>query len=480
MNGRQRIEIGQQLHPGRVRPHNQDSLGISQGIDPAHVARKGRLLVVADGLGKDGVGATASYIAVQTVQQAYYADPSPEVLPSLVQAISRANQAILQEVRQNPAYRGMGTTLTACVIRGQHLFVAHVGDSRAYLIRGPVIRQLTSDHTWLAMQQAAGQLPEEQLSTHPDRWKLTRSLGARPGIQVDQHHERLRPGDRVVLCTDGLSDLVSESEIRDAVVRQAPQAAAQALATAANERGGQDNLAVIVARPASRGALAGLPVVPLAAIGATVLLALLAILIWPPGQPEPTPTPSVVASASLSATLPATATPTPSPVGTTVPVTVTKVGITPSATATPTPSPTSISTSTPTPSPAATYPAPALRAPADGQTFSGPDAEIVLEWDWPAELGPDQYYLVTIDYPHDGATWQEVQWVTEPRFQVPAYLYTLLSGDRQCEWRVGVMQQTGTQEDGTPVGESLGPPSETRIFVWHRLEVSPSPTFEKP
>lgn len=488
-----KLIVGALTHPGQAREHNQDAVATAEGLDPALLAQKGYLCLVADGLGPAGSGAAASNLAIRTVMHEYYGDPSPDVAASLNRAFDRANQAILDEVARNPGYAGMGTTLVAAVVRGNELFVANIGDSRAYLIRAGQMVQISYDHTWVSEQIQAGHLTPAEARSHPNRRHLSRSLGLKPAKQVDHFQQQFLPGDRLLLCSDGLSDLVTDGEIRDVAVRSAPQAAAQQLVAMANQRGGADNIAVVLAEQPKATALAGIPIVPVAAVAGALLILLLVALLARPATPPAVTSPVVLPSPTspLIATAPGGTQVTVTPgLVVTEPVTGTVA-----PTATPRPSDTPPA-GQPTPLPQPTLPPQAtlsptvLLGPEDGAAFTGPDAVIVLNWQEARPLAADEYYLVTIPYPHDGGTWQEVQWVQQASFQVPAYLYGLLSEPRECRWYVTLMRQTGTDAEGKKEGVALGEPSETRTFVWHldsgrsgpgpgNTDATPTPTFER-
>lgn len=245
MHEQQRLKIGKRSHKGMRREINEDSLAVPEGINPKILARKGMLYIVADGMGGHEAGKTASWMAVRTVMQEYYNDPSPDIGLSLTRAVQIAN-AEIHRLAQEPAYGKMGTTIVAAVIRGDELVVANVGDSRAYLIRRGKIKRITRDHSWVAEQVRAGILTEEEARHHEHRNIVTRSLGSRPEVEVDLFREKLRPGDAVLLCSDGLTDEVQDEEIRQIVASNDPQEAANQLIELANQRGGADNITALV------------------------------------------------------------------------------------------------------------------------------------------------------------------------------------------------------------------------------------------
>lgn len=239
------VRVGKRTHPGMQRPENQDCFGTPEGLQSELQQAKGQLYVVADGMGGHAAGQLASKMAVQQLLQEYYGDPSLDIEKSLVQAIQAANFAI-HEQAQIPSYAGMGTTLVAAVLRGRELYVANVGDSRAYLVRGRRIKQVTKDHSWVAAGLDAGILTEEEARQHPRRNVVTRSLGTCAEIEIDIFRLALQPEDTVLLCSDGLTGLVGDQEILKVIASRAPQEAANVLIDLANKRGGLDNVTAIV------------------------------------------------------------------------------------------------------------------------------------------------------------------------------------------------------------------------------------------
>lgn len=246
MNGVQpllRLEIGQYSHPGRRRSNNEDWLGMFQPEDMERLSSKGSLFLVADGMGGHESGELASRRAVDLVIRAYMEDASPEIDASLRRAITMANSALHAASTSRGEGRNWGTTLVAAVVCRQELWIANVGDSRAYLIRGSKLRQLSRDHSWGA---ALGVAPDQ---AWPGRHLITRALGLKPEVEVDLFPPvKLIPGDLILLCSDGLTTPLSDDEILDIATQAPPQHAAEALVKAANDRGGPDNISVILIR----------------------------------------------------------------------------------------------------------------------------------------------------------------------------------------------------------------------------------------
>ncbi len=243
-----RLDPAQLTDVGRKREHNEDNMAYVIPKDPQVMAMKGALFIVADGMGGHAAGEVASEIAVDTVSNAYYMDDSEDVATPLFQAIKRANLAIHQRAAENLLRSGMGTTCVAAVLRGNMAYITNVGDSRAYLVRGSQVRQITQDHSWVAEQVRAGLLSEEQARTHAQRNVITRCLGTQPDVEVDLFIEPLQENDCLVLCTDGLSGLISDEEVMRIVDQSVPQESVYHLVERANENGGPDNITAIVVR----------------------------------------------------------------------------------------------------------------------------------------------------------------------------------------------------------------------------------------
>jgi len=229
---------------GRVRAHNEDAIA----LDPAL-----GLAVLADGMGGHQAGEVASAIAVQTVRARLGASLTrgvtpEEIEPSVCAAVTAANQAILTVAAHMPACHGMGTTLVLALFTRNTVTVAHVGDSRAYRLRAGELQALTRDHSLVQQQIDAGLLRPEQARQRRERHVLTRALGIEGGRVPALSSHPLQPGDRYLLCSDGLHDMLSDERIGTELHRTpGPQAAARALLDAANEAGGHDNISVIVA-----------------------------------------------------------------------------------------------------------------------------------------------------------------------------------------------------------------------------------------
>ena len=241
-----RLDVAQLTDVGRKREHNEDNMAYHIPPDVDVMARKGALFIVADGMGGHAAGEVASEIAVDTVSDTYYHDDDDDVSASLVRAIKRANASIHQRAGENMLRSGMGTTCVAAVLRGDMAYIANVGDSRAYLLRGGNVRQVSQDHSWVAEQVRAGLLTEDQARTHAQRNVITRCLGTQADVEIDIFAKHLEEGDSLVLCTDGLSGLISDEDLRRIVSQFVPQESVYHLVERANENGGPDNITAIV------------------------------------------------------------------------------------------------------------------------------------------------------------------------------------------------------------------------------------------
>jgi len=227
---------------GRRRRNNEDAFA---------VAREHGLFLVADGMGGHTAGQVASETAAREVLAAILESAANGTSPSerLRAAVTASNDAIFQMAKRKPELSGMGTTLVTLLSVGDRAALAHVGDSRAYLVRRGRIRQLTDDHSLVGELQRRGELTADAAQRHPHRHVLTRALGVRRGVEPDLAELSLAPGDVFVLCTDGLTTHVKDEEIAERVESENDeQIAAKALVDLANERGGEDNVTVVVVR----------------------------------------------------------------------------------------------------------------------------------------------------------------------------------------------------------------------------------------
>ncbi len=226
-----KIGVGVATDIGRVREGNEDSY---LSDEP--------LFAVADGMGGHKGGEVASQLAVEILEH-----ESREGTVALGQQLRDANAAVFDRSQSDTSVQGMGTTLTAVVIRDMVASFAHVGDSRAYLLRVGDLRRLTDDHTLVNRMVKSGEISEEEAEVHPHRSVLTRALGTEPDVTVDEFTVTLMDGDRLLLCSDGLTGMATEEQIT-AILAAAPdpQDAADRLVRAANRAGGVDNITVVV------------------------------------------------------------------------------------------------------------------------------------------------------------------------------------------------------------------------------------------
>lgn len=233
---------------GRRRRNNEDYALACEPEAPSLRDDKGHLYIVADGVGGGAGGEIASRFAALAVAFHYYGAPvSPP--RSLHLAVARANDSLYRYAHTHSRFATMGTTIVCAAVHGAHLYVAHVGDSRAYLLREGVLRPLTEDHNLAAHLAREGIITREQARHHPQRHLLLRSLGGESTVLPDLAEAQLQPYDAVILCSDGLTLHVQEAEI-GAICSESPepQETVRALIALANDRGGLDNIAVIVAR----------------------------------------------------------------------------------------------------------------------------------------------------------------------------------------------------------------------------------------
>ncbi len=226
--------------PGLLRAVNQDDYY----IDP-----KGRFFVVADGMGGHAGGQEASRIATQAIQiylnENWDKDESPQTL--LENAFLKANHEILQDQAEHPERADMGTTAVAVMFRADQPWCAHIGDSRLYRLRGAKLHQITEDHTWVARAMKLGELTPDQARIHPWRHILSKCLGREDVRQVDVQPFDLQPNDRLLLCSDGLTEELSDQLIAFHLKTiRACDRAALALVNAAKDRGGRDNITVVI------------------------------------------------------------------------------------------------------------------------------------------------------------------------------------------------------------------------------------------
>ena len=244
---------------GLRRTQNEDQHGSWIPSSSDELERRGTLVVVADGMGGSQAGEVASRLAVETVVKCYRAAPGEDPAADLRRAVEEANRTIHDLGRTSFDLGGMGTTLTALVVRGTEAFVAHVGDSRAYRVSQGSISQLTQDHSLVAQLVREHALTAEQARVDPRRNVVTRSVGVGEAVEVDAFRVStpLQVGDTLILCSDGLHGQVTDLEIATLATGADLGEACQLLISAANQRGGPDNITVAVGRVSEEPVAAG-------------------------------------------------------------------------------------------------------------------------------------------------------------------------------------------------------------------------------
>src|SRR3954454_2986843 len=224
-------------HTGRQRRANEDS-----------VYARAPLFVVADGMGGAQAGEVASKMAVETVSQGLPDGDGPAE-ERLADRVQEANASIYELSQRNAELSGMGTTTTAASLGEDEAALAHVGDSRAYLFRDGQLEQLTDDHSLVEEFRRQGKLTEEEARDHPQKSIITRALGPEPFVEVDRMTKRLRDGDVLLLCSDGLTGMITEEAVRNLLADGASlEESGKALVDAANHPGGRDNITVVLFR----------------------------------------------------------------------------------------------------------------------------------------------------------------------------------------------------------------------------------------
>ena len=235
---------------GPLRDHNEDCGGAFVSTAPDDAWDRGPVFVLADGMGGHAAGEVASRLAVDTVL-ARWTGGDPLVPPQGLRTAARAANEEIMDAAREPGRRGMGTTLLAMSLAGREAHVAHVGDSRAYVVRDGACRQLTNDHSRVGEMMRMKLITPEQAATHPARSQLTQSLGADPLVRVDLIREPLHTGDVFVLCCDGIWDVVTRGEIAEAASElgrtlRHPGELAEHLVDTAVKRESADNVTALV------------------------------------------------------------------------------------------------------------------------------------------------------------------------------------------------------------------------------------------
>ena len=254
------LTFGQGTHPGETGKNNEDRFAVIAYYGDG--GEQVTLAVIADGIGGNQAGEVASDLAVKTIARSVGKSAGMDYAAILDQALQQTASAVFEAAKARPDLRGMGTTCVAVLLAGRRLYTAYVGDSRAYLARRGGILQTTVDHTFVQEAIEHGLLTPEEAKNHPHRHVVRRHLGADPNVRADfrlrltateppetsmrNQGVLLDPGSRVVLCSDGLSDLVEPDEILLILDHNTPQGAVDELILLARKRGGHDNITVIV------------------------------------------------------------------------------------------------------------------------------------------------------------------------------------------------------------------------------------------
>jgi PPM family protein phosphatase len=242
------VEYSQLSDIGRVRRNNEDFVDCFLPHSASLLTSHGCMAVLADGVGGAAAGEIASEYAVKCALHEYYRSNSGSPGRRLRRAVEAVNAAIFAHNAQRRDHRDMATTLVAAVIRGARVFVANVGDSRAYLVDDSAIVQITRDHSLVAEMIDEGSITKEQALIHPYRNVILRSLGPHASVRIDVFCRRIKPRQTLLLCSDGLTRQVKDAEIAEIVTTNTVVEAGKQLVQLANDRGGGDNTSVSITR----------------------------------------------------------------------------------------------------------------------------------------------------------------------------------------------------------------------------------------
>ena len=245
------LDISVQTDPGNVRQNNEDRGFFTRPKDAEAKEAKGTLILVADGMGGASAGEFASDMAVRYVPETYYKSPEPPAA-ALKAALETASAEIYAAAQRDPALRGMGTTCVALAICQAHAFVAYIGDSRVYLLREGQLFRLTEDHSVVFELVRQGVLTREQARNHEERNVLSLSMGGRPEVTAACSRPMpVRVGDRFLLSSDGVHDLLDDDRIQAIIAEVSPDEAVRGLILAAKQRGGHDNITAAIVHVAT-------------------------------------------------------------------------------------------------------------------------------------------------------------------------------------------------------------------------------------
>lgn len=235
-------------HIGRRREMNQDYVFASETA----VGQLPNLFLVADGMGGHKAGEYASRFTVEKIVEELSASQQTKPVAAIRDALVTANRLLIREAKEDSAKSGMGTTVVAATIIGTHLHVANVGDSRLYVTDHEAIRQITRDHSLVEEMVRLGEMNKAEAKDHPDKNIITRAIGVTTDLIVDFFEVELRPGDTVLMCSDGLTNMVDDEEIRAIIAeKNNVKEKAERLIETANEHGGKDNITVVLVEPFS-------------------------------------------------------------------------------------------------------------------------------------------------------------------------------------------------------------------------------------
>ncbi|NDO46816.1 Stp1/IreP family PP2C-type Ser/Thr phosphatase [Clostridium sp. MD294] len=223
---------------GMRRTNNEDAIYINE---------QKNLYLVADGMGGCNAGEVASSTAITAFVEAMENAVNGETLDKMINAVAQCNKKVYKKSKENIEFLDMGTTLVAVTIENEKMFVVHVGDSRVYLFRENNLQQITTDHSYVMELVKIGSITREEAEVHPKRNIITRAIGIREEVEADTIIEEIKQGNKILLCTDGLSNMVSKKEITKILIEQcSTEEKVKKLVALANEKGGLDNISLIL------------------------------------------------------------------------------------------------------------------------------------------------------------------------------------------------------------------------------------------
>jgi PPM family protein phosphatase len=261
---RAHLHIAALTHPGMSGKNNEDRYAVSAFRLEGELSTPAVFAIISDGIGGHRAGEVAAEMVVETVSQAVAKSDARYPIQTLREAIMRSSQLISVESENDPEKKGMGATCACALIVGERLYTAYVGDTRIYLLHSGAIQQISIDHTWVQEAIDAGVIGPDEAKGHPNAHVIRRYLGSKQPVEPDTRLRLsatesagqsegnqglpLQPGDQVILCSDGLTDLVGDDEILAAIQNKEQEAALQELVDLANQRGGHDNITVVALR----------------------------------------------------------------------------------------------------------------------------------------------------------------------------------------------------------------------------------------